>query len=54
MTDPVIVKETAKVGYVLQPGLVCSAKNLVEDTQRDFTAQLGTDGTCEYRGDRSA
>ncbi len=47
VTDPVIVKETAKVGYVLQPGLVCSAKNLVEDTQRDFTAQLGTDGTWD-------
>ncbi len=45
VTEPVIVKEKAKVGYALQPDLKCSAKNLVEDTQRDFTATLGTDGT---------
>lgn len=44
VTEPVIVKEKAKVGYALQPDLKCTAKNLVEDTQRDFTATLGTDG----------
>ncbi len=45
VTDPVIVKETQKVGYAVQPDLKCSAKNLVEDTQRDFTATLASDGT---------
>jgi hypothetical protein len=45
VTEPVIVKENTQVGYTVVPGLACTAKNLVEDTQRDFTATLGSDGT---------
>ncbi|MCB0901808.1 MAG: VWA domain-containing protein [Actinobacteria bacterium] len=45
VTDPVIVKETQKVGYAVQPDLKCSARNVLEDTTRDFTTTLATDGT---------
>ncbi len=44
VTDPVLVKETTKVGYSLQPDLKCTAKNLLEETQREFTATVGADG----------
>lgn len=45
VTDPVIVKETKQLEYTLQPDLKCIAKNLVADTQREFTATVAADGT---------
>ena len=46
VTDPVIVEEVQQPGYEQQPDLVCTAKNLVKGTERDFTATL--DGNKQW------